>query len=62
VSILETGGYVMTELRRTHSFVGLLRAERIISQLRSCEFVPVAVPRDDSVTAPEPRFIGAPPL
>ena len=52
----------MTELRRTHIFVGLLRAERIISQLRSCEFVPVAVPRDDSVTAPEPRFIGAPPL
>ena len=40
-SILEAGGFVMTELRRTNNVVGVLRAEREFFELRSCVFVSV---------------------
>jgi hypothetical protein len=62
VSILETGGFVMTELRRTNIVVGGLRAEREFSVLRSCEFVPVARMSDDSVRVAGLKIIEAPPL
>jgi hypothetical protein len=60
--ILETGGFVMTELRRTNILVGVLRAEREISELRSCECVPVAPVSDDSVRMAGSVIIEAPPL
>jgi hypothetical protein len=57
LSILETGGYVMTELRRTNRLVGMLRTERLFTELRSDEFFPVAIPGVDAS-----RKLEAPPL
>ncbi len=60
--ILETGGFVMTELRRTNMSVGVLRAEREFLELRSYEFVPTATLKGDSVGASGSIVKEAPPL
>jgi hypothetical protein len=62
VTILETGGFVMTELRRTNELVGVLRAGREFSVLRSREFVSIAELRGDRVRAFDPGITKAPPL
>jgi hypothetical protein len=61
-TILETGGFVMTELRRTNEVVGVLRAGREFSVLRSREFVSIAELRGDRVRVFDPGIIEAPPL
>jgi hypothetical protein len=61
-TILETGGFVMTDLRRTNILVGVLRAEREFLELRSCECVPVAGVSDDRVRVAVLKIIEAPPL
>lgn len=61
-SILETGGIVMTELRRTNNCVGVLRAEREFLELRSYEFVPIVVMSADSVRFSGSLLIEGPPL
>jgi hypothetical protein len=52
----------MTELRRTNELVGVLRAGREFSVLRSREFVSIAELRGDRVRAFDPGITKAPPL
>jgi len=52
----------MTELRRTNRAVGVLRAEREFHELRSNEFVLVAIVTGNGAGICDPMFVEAPPL